>query len=150
MAQVKISVYQSTNAKMTNYGRYYGRVKHGNPISVETLCKNVALDSGIAEEQVAVVFDAILKQMKEQLCAGHPIKVDHLGTVKIGIHSNGVSAEDVKKKHPDFDPEKDDIRRYLTAKLVKKAHLLFNPCTEIKTALREIKYVTDKSEWSKE
>lgn len=53
----------------------------------------------------------------------------------------------VKARHPEFDPTKEDIRKYLSAKQVKKARLVFIPCQEIKEALRSVKFETDKSEW---
>ena len=148
MAKVKISIYQNRNKKSKNYKQFYGRVKHNSTIEPATLCAHAANDSGIEEAKVAIVFEGVLKQMKEQLCLGHPITLDGMGTFKIGISSEGVSTEDVQRRYPQFDPETDDIRRYLSARQVKSAHLLFNPSVEVKTLLRAIKFETDKTEWA--
>ena len=148
MAQINISVYQNNNSYSSVFGKYFGRVKHSTVIDAKTLCAHTALDSGIEEAEVATVFDAVLKQIKEQLCNGHPIRLDDLGTMKIGIKSVGVSEADVKSKHPEFDPAKDDIRKYLSASQVKGAHFLFTPCEEVKRLLRGVKFVTDKSDWA--
>lgn len=147
MAKVTIRVYKNTNSKSLAFGKYYGAVKHTSPIDASTLCKHAAMDSGIEESHVAVVYDALFKQMKEQLFNGHPIQVEDLGTFKIGISSEGWSLADVQRRFPQFDPEKDDIRKYLSAKQVKDAYILFTPSETIKEALRGIKFETDKSEW---
>ena len=148
MAKIKITIYQNRNKKSKNYKQFYGRVKHNPIIEPATLCAHAAKDSGIEEAKVAIVFEGILKQMKEQLCLGHPITLDEMGTFKIGVNSEGVTAEEVQRRYPQFDPETDDIRRYLSARQVKSAHLLFNPNTEVKTLLRAIKFETDKTEWA--
>ena len=97
-----------------------------------------------------MVYDAEAKQIKELVCNGHAIKVEGLGTFKIGVSSKGVSEAEIQERHPEFDPTKDDIRKYLSAKQIKKARLLFTPCEEIKEALRAVKFETDKSEWETE
>lgn len=147
MAKVKIGVYKNNNLKSLAYGKYYGCVNHTSAIDSTTLCKHAAMDSGIEESQVALIYDAQLKQMKEQLCNGHPIVVPELGTFKLGISSEGVSLADVRKRHPEFDPETEDIRKYLSAKQVKDVYILFTPCDSIKESLRGIKLETDKTIW---
>ena len=148
MAKVTIEVYQILNTKSPAYGKYFGRVRQNSTIEPATLCKHAAMDSGIEEGEVAMVSDAVLKQVKELLINGHPIKVTGLGTFKLGISSEGVSSADVKKRHPEYDPSKDDIRKYLSAKQVKKAYILFTPCEAIKAQLRAVKVEIDKTEWA--
>lgn len=148
MAQVRIRVYQNNNTYTNAYGKYYGRVQHSTEIDVTTLCTHVSMDSGVEQAQVAIVFDAIAKQMKEQLCNGHPIKVEGIGTFKVGVSSEGWGVAEVKKLYPSFNPEKEDIRKYLSARQVKKAYLLFMPTEEVKQMLRSVKFETDKTEWA--
>ncbi len=147
MGKVTIQVYQNKNRKSAAYQKFYGRIVHTTPIDAATLCKHTAMDSGIEESNVTTIYDAQLKQMKEMLCNGHPIKIDGLGIFKIGLSSTGVTEEEVKQKHPEFNPETDDIRKYLSARQVKKARLLFIPCDAIKEALRGVKFESDKSDW---
>ncbi len=148
MATVTIGIYQNNNQYNSAYQKFFGRVMHSTEIDVEMLCAHVALDSGVEQAQVAIVFDAVAKQMKEQLCNGHPIKVEGLGTFKIGVKSEGWGVSDVKKVYPKFDPEKEDIRKYLSARQVKSAHLIFKPTEAVKNMLRGIKMTTDKTEWA--
>lgn len=147
MGKITIRVYQNNNKKSVGYKKFYGRVSHTSTIDATTLCKHAAMDSGIEESSVATIYDAQLKQMKEMLCNGHPIKIDGLGIFKIGLSSTGVSEQEVQQKHPDYNPETDDIRKYLNARQVKKARLLFIPCDAIKEALRGVKFESDKSDW---
>ena len=148
MAQVKIRVYQNNNAYSSAYGKFYGRVQKSTKIDVDMLCTHVAMDSGVEKAQVGIVFDAVAKQIKEQLCNGHPIKVEGIGTFKIGISSEGWGVAEVKKLYPSFDPETEDIRKYLSARQVKKASLLFAPTDEVRQLLRSVKFLTDKTEWN--
>ena len=148
MAKVTIKVYQILNTKSAAYGKYYGRVHQNSIIEPETLCKHAAMDSGIEQSEIAVVSDAVMKQLNELLFNGHPIKVTGLGTFKLGISSEGVSAADVQHRYPEFDPSKDDIRKYLSTKQVKKVFIHFTPSETIKAALRAVKVETDKTEWA--
>ena len=151
MASIQIKVYRNNNASNRKaYGRYFGRVAHSTTLDAEALCNRVAQDSHIEEGYVGVVFGALCKQMKELLCNGHPIEVEGLGIMKVGIKSKGVSAKDVKKRVPDFNPKKDDITRYLSARQVERPHLLFTPNKRIKELLREVKFDTDRSDWKEE
>lgn len=147
MSIIRIGVYQNNNQSSPAYKKFYGRVLHSETISSKALCAHAAKDSGIEESSISVVFDAFLKQFEEQLCGGHPIKVDWLGLFRLGVHSSGIGVNDVRKAHPEFDPDKEDIRKYVSARQVKSAHLLFTPCEEIKDLLRAVKFETDKSQW---
>ena len=67
MATVTISVYQNNNEHMKSYHKFYGRVRHEDIVDVKILCNHAARDSGIEEADVSTSFDAILKQIQEQL-----------------------------------------------------------------------------------
>ncbi|MBQ3753343.1 MAG: HU family DNA-binding protein [Prevotella sp.] len=138
MGKVMISVYQNKNDKTTAYNKWYGRVKQGLEIKADVLCQHAAQDSGIEEAHVAMVFDGVLKQIKEQLCNGHPIKVEGLGTFKVGISSEGWSVENFQKR-PGYK-EGEDPRKWCSAQQVKSCRLLYRPSEDIKTMLREIKF----------
>jgi len=148
MSKIKIRVYQNHNRNSKSYKKYFGRVQHSSTVDSTTLCLHAAMDSGIESTAIAQVYDAQQKQMKEQLFNGHTIVIPELGTFKIGVASEGLSVADVQERYPQFDPETEDIRKYLSARQVKKAYLLFTPCAAIKEALRAIKFETDKVEWT--
>ena len=150
MGKIKIKLYQNNNRKSDQYKFFYGRAYQATPIDESTLCEHAALDSNIEKSEIAMVYDAEAKQIKVLVCNGHAIKVEGLVTCKIGVSSKGVSEAEIQERHPEFDPTKDDIRKYLSAKQIKKARLLFTPCEEIKEALRSVKFETDKSEWETE
>ena len=147
MGKVEILLRQNNNQKSDHYGEFYGRVRQATPVDAVTLGELTAMDSKIEKSEVIDVYDAQSKQIKELVCNGHAIKVEGLGTFKVGISSKGVSEADVKKRYPQFDPETEDIRKYLSVKQITKARLLFTPCDEIKQALRSVKFETNKTEW---
>ena len=147
MPKSKLMLYRNSNHASAAYNNYYGRVKQSTTIDAKELCTYVARDSGIDEGHVMMVFNALIKQMEEQLCNGHPITIDGFFSAKVGIKSKGVSIEDVKKRVPGFDPENDDITKYLSANQVISAHLLLTASERIRTLLRSIKFETDKSDW---
>lgn len=147
MGKIIIELYQNNNEKSDNYKNFYGRARKATPVDATTLSEHAASDSNIESSDIANIYDAEFKQIQELACNGHAIQLDGWGTFKLAVSSKGVSEADVKARHPEFDPTKEDIRKYLSAKQVKKARLVFIPCQEIKEALRSVKFETDKSEW---
>jgi len=147
MGKIIIELYQNNNRKSDNYQFFYGRARKASPVDATTLSEHAASDSSIEASEIANIYDAQFKQIKELACNGHAIKLEGWGTFKISVSSKGISEAEIQERHPEYDPAKDDIRKYLSARQVKKARLLFIPCQEIKDALRSVKFETDKSEW---
>ena len=147
MSKVVIKLYQNNNEKSDLYKQFFGRVDHATPIDKNTLCEYAAADSNIEVSDIAAIYDAQFKQISELVCNGHAICVEGLGTFKISVSSTGISPEEVQRRHPEYDPTKDDIRDFLSSHQVKKSRLLFLPSKEIKEALRSVKFVTNKKEW---
>jgi len=147
MGKIIIKLYQNNNEKSDIYKQFFGRVRHATTIDKQTLAEHAAADSQIEASDIATVYEAQFKQIQQMVCYGHAIQVDGLGVFKLSISSEGISPEEVQRRHPEYDPEKDDIRDFLNARQVKNARLLFIPSKEIKEALRSIKFETRKSEW---
>ena len=147
MGKLIIELYQNNNEKSDNYKNFYGRVRKATSVDANTLGEHAANDSNIEASEIANIYDAEFKQIQELACNGHAIRLDGWGTFKLSVSSKGISEAEVIARHPEFDPTKDDIRKYLSANQVKKAKLVFTPCQEIKDALRSVKFETDKSEW---
>ena len=74
------------NAKNAN-GEVYARVVMNSLITADDLVDLIARDSQVERAQVAVVTDAIGKQIKEPVMNGHNIKVGSLGTLGIGFRT---------------------------------------------------------------
>ncbi len=74
------------NAKNAN-GEVYARVVMNSLITADDLVDLIARDSQVERAQVAVVTDAIGKQIKELVMNGHNIKVGSLGTLGIGFRT---------------------------------------------------------------
>ncbi len=74
------------NAKNAN-GEVYARVVTNSLITTDDLVDLIAKDSQVERAQVALVTDAIGKQIKELVMNGHNIKVGSLGTLGIGFRT---------------------------------------------------------------
>ena len=147
MGKIIIKLYQNNNEKSDVYKQFFGRVHHATTIDKYTLGEYVAADSQVEASDVVAVYEAQFKQIQQMVCNGHAIQVEGLGVFKLSVSSEGVSPEEVQRRNPKYDPQKDDIRDFLNARQVKKARLLFIPSKEIKEALRSVKFETRKSEW---
>ena len=124
MAKVTIEVYQILNTKSPAYGKFFGRVRQNSTIESATLCKHAAMDSGIEEGEVAMVSDAVLKQVKELLLNGHPIRIPHLGLLKMSVNSKGTTS----------------VSEYNAGHEITNIHLVFTPDAEIKAELESLKF----------
>ena len=92
-----------SHADSANKGQYYAQPVLGSAISADDLNDLIAQDSQVERSEVAVVTDAICKQIKELVCNGHSIQVGTLGTFSIGFNAKVqpsadlVTGRDVKR-----------------------------------------------------
>lgn len=76
-------------AKNAN-GEVYARIVLGATITSDELVDLIANDSQVERSQVAVVTDAICKQIKELVLNGHNIRVGSLGTLGVSFTTKWV------------------------------------------------------------
>lgn len=94
---------KGSHATSANKGMYYAQVASAGKISADDLNDLIAQDSQVERSEVAVVTDAITKQIMELVCNGHSIQVGTLGTFSVGFNAKvqpteaEVSAKDVRK-----------------------------------------------------
>lgn len=86
---------KGSHATSGNKGQYYGAPVLAAPISADELNDLIAQDSQVERSEVAVVTDAICKQIKELVCNGHSIQVGTLGTFSIGFNSKVQPSSDL-------------------------------------------------------
>lgn len=124
MGSVFVTPYQNKNTKSAAYGKWYFRIFHTQTIVDSDLEDYIAADSKIERSKVGVIDDAITKQIEELLCNGHPIRIPHLGLIKVSVNSEGA----------------DTVSEFNAGKAIKNVHLVFTPDKKIKAALRELKF----------
>lgn len=94
---------KGSHATSINKGMLFAQVERASKISTDDLNDLIAQDSQVERSEVAVITDAICKQIKELVCNGHSIQVGTLGTFSVGFNAKVqpsvdlVSAKDVRK-----------------------------------------------------
>ena len=117
-----IRKFDGAHPNSTLRGKFYGAAFLATPISENDLNDLISQDSQIERSEVAVVTDAICKQIKELVCNGHSIKVGTLGTFSLGLKSKAVV--DAKK---------------VSSENVKSARLRLRASQELKNNLKAVR-----------
>lgn len=129
MGKMRVTPYKN-NSKMAKADKWYMRPHYDRKIDAEELIEHIVMDSRIERSLVDVVVRAIVKQISEELCNGHPIQIPYLGIMKLGVTSEGA----------------DSPEEYNATKHITDLHISLTPDKEIKKALKKIsfeKYVKD-------
>lgn len=103
LLKFKAQQMKGSHESSANKGMIYARVANAGGIKADDLNDLVAQDSQVERSEVAVVTDAITKQIKELVCNGHSIQVGTLGTFSVGFNAKvqptkeAVTAKDVRR-----------------------------------------------------
>ena len=124
MGILKVKPVQNKNSKSRCYNKWYFRAHMNSTIDISDLAVHIANDSKIERSQVASVNNAVTRQISELLCNGHPIRIPHLGLLKLGSRSDGTTT----------------VEEYNAGSAMKGVHLLIKPDDEIKAELRNLKF----------
>ena len=124
MGNLRVEPKQNNNEYSTAYGKWYFKAYYNQTLDVEELSAHIAKDSKVERSKVSMITNAIVKQMGELLCNGHPIRVPHLGILKLGVSSEGT----------------DTVTEFKAGTHIKDLHVMLVPDKEIKKALREMKF----------
>ena len=125
MGSIRAEPYQNTNISSTAYGKWYFRPFYDQTLDVEELANQIMWDSKVERSKMQAVVAAVIKQIREHLCNGKPIRVPHLGLLKLGVSSKGVAT----------------VQEYNAGTDIKNLRILLYPDQEIKRELREMRYV---------
>ena len=125
---MEVTPYQNKNDKMTKaYGKWFMRAKPYGVLSMEDLSNHISMDSKVERTMVSQIAKAVVKQMRELLMNGHPIRIPHLGLLKVQVSTEGTEVREA----------------FNAGKHVKNAHLILVPTTEIKEEMRKMKFEKD-------
>ncbi|MBQ8064239.1 MAG: HU family DNA-binding protein [Prevotella sp.] len=124
MGILKVKPVQNTNSKSPSYRKWYMRAHMNSTIDINDLAIHIADDSKVERSQVASVNNAIARQIGELLCNGHPIRIPHLGLLKLSSSSEGTAT----------------VEEYNAGKHMKGVRLAIVPDSEIKNELRNMRY----------
>ena len=125
---MKVTPFLNKNSKMAKaYGKWFMRAKPYGALDMEDLSNHIAMDSKVERTMVSQITKAVVKQMKELLMNGHPIRIPHLGLLKVQVSTEGAVTKEA----------------FNAGKHVKNAHLILVPTTEIKEEMRKMKFEKD-------
>lgn len=112
-----------TNAKFK--GQWYARAVHTGTVDIDDLAEEMQANCTVKRADIVAVLSELVETMKKHLQMSHRVKLDRLGTFKIGMTTK--AAETVE----DFSASNN----------VTSVHVLFQPETKIeknKTRVRAL------------
>lgn len=125
MGSLRVEPKQNHNEHSTAYGKWYFKPYYNQTLDVAELAAHIAKDSKVERSRIPMITNAIVKQMGELLCNGHPIRVPHLGILKLGVSSEGTET----------------VTEYNARTAIRDLYVMLVPDKEIKKALREMKFI---------
>lgn len=91
---VNYRIYQSNIQNGTN-GKFYARVAYKDTVDIKQLAAVMQNNCTVKKSDILAVLTELSEVMKQELQNGNRVKIDGLGTFKIGLRSKG--AEDIEK-----------------------------------------------------
>ena len=116
-------MYQDNRKNSKRKGFWYARAISPDVVGVKELAQRIGNRCTVTEPDILAVISALVFEMNQVLKAGSRVKIDGLGTFRVGFHSQGV--EHAK----DFNVQKN----------IYGAHVLFAPSVTVDTMHRRIK-----------
>ena len=117
---MKVTPFLNKNSRMAKaYGKWFMRAKPYGALDMEDLSNHIAMDSKVERTMVS--------QITKLLMNGHPIRIPHLGLLKVQVSTEGAETKEA----------------FNAGKHVKNAHLILVPTTEIKEEMRKMKFEKD-------
>ena len=106
-------LYQNTNEKSSANGKWYARSVMTNVIDTEKLAEIMQRNCTVKRSDIKAVIEELIETMRDQLQDSKRVKLDGLGSFKLGLSSKGA------EKASDFD-----ARHH-----IRGVHVVFTPET---------------------
>ena len=110
---INYRLYQDNRKNSKKKGHWYARTVVTNCVDIKALAARISNSCTVTEPDILAVISALVTEMNYALTQGSKVKVDGLGTFRVGIHSHGVEKAD------DFNVQKD----------IFSPHVLFLPAS---------------------
>ena len=125
-SRIRVTPWQNQNDFTTAFGKWFVKVLYDKPFDMTELVAHIAKDSGVERGMVTACLQAIIKQIGELLCNGHPIRVPHLGLLKLGVASAGAQTLEefnarihIKNLYVNLVPDKEITKAIANVNFVK-------------------------------
>lgn len=125
---IKYRLYQS-NQEGTTYGKWYARAVVDEVVDTDDLAELIQRNCSVKRSDVKAVLTELSEVMSDQLLAGNRVKIEGLGSFKVGFSSKPadtraewVPTTHVNGTHINFQPE--TIDTYSAGKRTRSAAAL--------------------------
>ena len=126
---------QNNNKKNTKaYGKWYARAVATNTIGLNEVAQRIQQNCSMKKSDVKAVLDELIEVMTQELQNSHVVKLDGLGSFRMGLNSTGTvtvrefnASKNVVGIHVCFQPEqkrgadKKTVKSLINGATVKEA-----------------------------
>ena len=106
---VNFKVYQDNRKGNTN-GKYYARATYRETVTIKDLATRMQANCTVKHSDIVAVLTEFSEVLKEELLRSNRVKIDGLGTFKVGLSTTGAPSA-----------------KEFTVANIKGAHILFQP-----------------------
>ena len=108
-------LYKNTNSKSRAYNKWYAKAVVTNVVNTAKLAEIMQRNCTVKASDIRAVLTELVETMRDQLQDSKRVKLDGLGSFKLGLSTDGVEDYDT------FEPRKH----------VKDVHVIFTPETTV-------------------
>lgn len=112
---VFFKLYRENRESSRFNGQWYARAVHTGTVDIDDLAEEMQANCTVKRADIVAVLSELVETMKKHLQMSHRVKLDRLGTFKIGMSTK-----------PAATPEE-----FTASNNVKSVHVLFQPETKI-------------------
>lgn len=109
---IKYRLYQDNRVNSLNKGKWYARAVPDEVVDTDMLAELIQRNSSLKRSDVMGVLTELSEVMRDQLLAGNRVKIDGLGSFKVGFSSkpadtreDWVASTHVTSTRINFQPE---------------------------------------------
>ncbi len=84
---ISYKLMKNNNASSANYGRYYAKAVHTDTVGLDVLAERIQRNCTAKKSDCVAVLTELVEVLKDELMASHVVKIDGLGSFKVGLKS---------------------------------------------------------------
>ena len=85
-------IYKNNNKKNAGFGKFYARVMHNGTTNLDDIAAIIERNCSMKKSDVKAVLTELVEVMTAQIQDSKRVKLDGLGTFKIGISTKGAES----------------------------------------------------------
>ncbi len=120
---VKYKIYQKHSKNAATNGKWYARSVMTDEMNLKKISERIQRNCSMKASDVNAVLIELVEVMKDELQAGHRVKIDGFGSFRINIRTTGAES----------------ARKFSVRDNVKSAHVNFLPAREVNSVGQRVK-----------